>query len=176
MTTDSESNSSKKHSWLWGLAGSDANMLLLLLFIMKLRCSTHPERKLIGVFRFLTLSFLPVVMMLYAVTEVSATQLLPRVAAIIYSTAFVPLVIMAPIDGLLINQFVGVPGVRGATRPAIGAILFSCVGVFLLTVSSHGLWNEVSQWFGAYLACGLAAALYRSARHAQPSVSGDATR
>jgi len=176
MTTDSGSNSPGKHSWLSGLGGSDFNMLLLILFTMKLRCSEHPERKLIGVFRFLTLSFLPVVALLYVVTEVSATQLLPRLVAIAYSIAFVTLMMAAPIDGLLIRQFVGVPGIRGAVRPAIGAALFGCGGVFLLTVPSHGLWNAVSLWFAAFLSCGLTAALYRSARHAQPIVPGDAAQ
>ena len=166
MTSDPTSKSPDTNLSIWSLAGSEVNMWLLLLFTMKLRNSEHPEKNLIGIFRFLVLSFLPASAALHIVAGQYLMPLMPKLAAIAYACAFVSLILVAPIDGFLVNQFAGAPGARGVVRPAIGTVLFGLTGLALFSISSDSLWDAITLWFAAFLSLGVAAALFRSAQHA----------
>ncbi len=148
-------------SVLHSLAGSDANLIFLLLWVWRIQASDFPDSRQIVRFRFLTLSLLPMLLVVALVAESAGLTWLPQVVAGVYSLVGSRMALTAPENGFLFRVFVGEGVQRRPIRRLIGIAIFSATALFLFFNPS-----SVIALFGAFCGVLVASAIWRGARHA----------
>jgi hypothetical protein len=153
-----------KHSALYGLAGSDANMLFFLFSVWRIRSSDFPDAKQIVRFRFLTLSLIPVLFGTAIVAEVTGLTWLPQGVASVYCLAVSHVMLTVPSNGFIFTAFNGDVVQRRRGRCLVVAAVCSGMALFLFFSPTSGMWDIITSLFAAFASIAIASAIGRGIR------------